>query len=113
MRREEFSTFLSETLSEIQSRLSTKGNEYASDEQFHNFIEGASRRGTTKEEYLLSLNTKHEVSRDDLVRKLTGTFLKADYYMAFEKIHDILAYNILLLAMFYEHYKEGQEELPF
>lgn len=108
MKREEFSTFLSETLSEIQSRLGTKGDEYASDEQFHNFIEGASRRSTTKEEYLLSLNTKHEISRDDLIKRHD-----LNYGMAFEKIHDILAYNILLLAMFYEHYKEGQEELPF
>lgn len=113
MKRREFEDFLHQVQEEIFIRLDAKGREHVSEEQFHNFIEGAKRCGTIKEDYLLYLNTKHEVSRDDLVRSHLFRQFDWDYKLAFEKIHDILAYNILLLAMIYERTREKKEEPPF
>ena len=111
MRRTEFSEYLSEVLGEIRNRLESKGDEYADLDQFHNFIEGAKRRNISKEDYLLNLVCKHEVSVADLVsHKGCYKYDEADYTKAHEKIHDILAYYILLLAMFKEN---CSEELPF
>lgn len=108
MKREDFNAFLSSTVEEIQSRLASKGDEYASTNQFHNFIEGGVRLKMTPEQYLLCLNTKHEISVKDLVESYNWNFT-----LAYEKIHDIIAYNILLLAMIYERTKEQREEIPF
>lgn len=108
MKREDFVDFLETAVNEIKIRLTNKGDEYASNNQFHNFIEGGVRLKMTPEQYLLCLNTKHEISVKDLVESYNWNFT-----LAHEKIHDIIAYNILLLAMIYERTQEQKDELPF
>jgi len=105
MTRECFSEFLAgDVIPEIIRRLDSKGNEYASDEQFHNFIEGGKRKHLASEQYLLALNCKQEVSRDDIVDAVakSGVNYYANQAVIEEKLYDIICYQILLLGMIKE-----------
>lgn len=113
MKRSDFAKFMDSVLHEVGRRLDSKGDEYADVDQFHNFIEGAKRRNTSKEDYLLGLVCKHEVSVSDMVKHKTDSCYRydsAEYAKAEEKILDIVSYYILLLAMFKEN---CTEDLPF
>jgi hypothetical protein len=98
MKRKNFDKWLKGRLEDIQEKLGTKGNEYATEDQFYNFNQGAKELDTSPEFYLLSLQRKHLISIKQMV--MDESFGKYDVWT--EKIMDSICYDLLLLGMIFE-----------
>lgn len=105
MTREEFEKKAVGRMQEIADLLGSKGIEYAREDAFSNFTKAAALLGCSKEQALLGMLTKHFVSVVDVVKDM-GTPISLPslqtHKLLKEKTGDIIAYCLLLEAMYGE-----------
>ena len=104
MTPERFEHLLEDTITKIRSTLSNKGRVYApGSDRLGNFKNGAKKRRTIPEDYLLSLQTKHQEAVEEFVAALKeGT--DTDISEWEEKLIDEINYCILLLALIHDRH---------
>ena len=85
-----------------------KHQEYANEDDFHNFRCAASLQGVTPEQALIGMMDKHVVSVPDLVNAAAeGRLISEDLWR--EKISDNINYLLILWAMVTRVEKERME----
>jgi len=113
MKQKEFDDFLQSVISEIQTVLGSKGNEYSKDnDRLYNFKSAAVVDEETPEKALWGMFKKHLVSikdikdnveRFDNARYTSGKILITKELVD-EKLGDGINYLILLKALLYERF---------
>jgi hypothetical protein len=110
-REEQFEATIANTLHELQELLLIKGKEYRrNDNPYHNFEEGATLTGRSREEVLQGFLLKHLISVNDM-RNDSKRGLHANKEKINEKYNDILIYFMLEKAMLLENAKQNNESL--
>lgn len=99
MTEEKFNQIITETLDEIKQTLIVKGKEYRRNANvFHNFEQGSSRSGLSREKVLDGFLLKHEISIADMTNDLDkGVFPKMETVN--EKFGDNIIYLLIKKAM--------------
>ena len=98
MTEQDFEILVEDTLSQIKETLIIKGKEYRRNgNPFHNFSQGAKKKGITRERVLDGMMLKHEISIDDMVDDIDVGVLPSVYAVN-EKFGDYLIYLILKKA---------------
>ena len=99
MTEEKFNQIITETLDEIKQTLIVKGKEYRRNSNvFHNFEQGSSRSGLSREKVLDGFLLKHEISIADMTNDLDkGVFPKMETVN--EKFGDNIIYLLIKKAM--------------
>lgn len=94
-----FEEILEDTIKKLTQTLSSKGKEYSSNhDRLHNFKKAAELMRVTQADACLSFMTKHIISVIDLVKSgETPSDAMID-----EKIGDVIAYCVLLKAIWKE-----------
>lgn len=84
-----------QTLDRIKELIIVKGKEYRrNNNPFHNFEQGALRKGVTRERILDGMLLKHEISIDDIIDDLDKNILPSKATVE-EKFTDKLIYTII------------------
>jgi hypothetical protein len=97
MTNEQADKYLKDILSTVENTLGVKAKEYVRNEdRMHNFNQGATKLGQSRERVLRGFRLKHDISSDDLLDDLDNGILPTKEY-AMEKYGDIINYNILEL----------------
>jgi hypothetical protein len=99
MTEEKFNQIITDTLDEIKQTLIVKGKEYRRNSNvFHNFEQGSSRSGLSREKVLDGFLLKHEISIADMTNDLEkGVFPKKE--TVDEKFGDNIIYLLIKKAM--------------
>jgi hypothetical protein len=107
MKTKDFDSLVVERCEKIKKLLSSKGKEYASeDERLHNFKAASAATGRTWEQALWGIYMKHWVSVQDMVEGA----LKPTKELIDEKIGDSINYHILLEALMLERLTEENKD---
>lgn len=97
-----YDDYLTEMLDHVESMLTSKGDEYATDtDHFHNFVVAADLMSTTQQAALAGMMSKHTVSVYDMAQDPIIIHSKEKWT---EKIGDHIAYLCLLWQMVCETY---------
>lgn len=111
MDRKLFNNIVESRISDIKSKLASKGAEYSKEDNvFSNFESAARMLGTNRFQALRGMLVKHLVSVDDIINRIDNE-IPADT-MIQEKIGDIINYYILLEAMLYDEINKNLDK-PF
>lgn len=95
MTEKKFEYEVEQTLDKIRELLIVKGKEYRrNNNPFHNFEQGAKRKGVIRERILDGMLLKHEISIDDMIDDLDNNVLPSKYTVE-EKFTDKLIYTII------------------
>ena len=98
MTEKEFQDVLTTRLTKIKETLSSKAEEYATDnDKLHNFNVGARLTGQTREKVLWGFAIKHYISFLDILDNLDKGKLPTEA-MVDEKIGDLCCYLVLVEA---------------
>lgn len=97
MTRAKFQEILNKRLELTKEVLNFKADEYADEDQFHNFKEAAQIKGETPEQALWGMSVKHLVSIKDIINGKS-----ANNALISEKIGDMINYLIILEGILYE-----------
>ena len=100
MNSAQFNEIVERRLRLTEDVLDFKGEEYARENRFHNFIAASCMLGCSPEKALLGMWSKHVVSIIDMVNDLPTAPRSAEYIE--EKIGDAINYLILLEGMLKE-----------
>lgn len=105
MTEEQFNKVIEDTLNEIRNTLIVKGKEYRRNSNvFHNFEQGSSRSGLSKEKVLDGFLLKHEISIADMTNDLDkGIIPKVETVN--EKFGDNIIYLLIKKAMIIDRIK--------
>ena len=96
MNKELYQLLITETMKECSNTLTSKANEYTSqDDMFHNFVVAGVLQGQTKEQALRGMMAKHLVSINDMIDDVP----KYSREQWQEKIGDAINYLLILSAM--------------
>ena len=107
MKTKDFDLLVIERCEKIKNLLSSKGKEYASqDERLHNFKAASAASGRTPEQALWGIYMKHWVSVQDMVE---GS-LKPTAKLINEKIGDSINYHLLLEALMLERLSKEKQD---
>lgn len=105
MTEEQFEKLVNDTLDEIKQTLVVKGKEYRRNSNvFHNFEQGSSRSGLSREKVLDGFLLKHEISIADMTNDLDkGIIPKIETVN--EKFGDNIIYLLIKKAMIIDRIK--------
>ncbi len=107
----DFTELVQEWQTEILTRLTAKGHEYAHGDRLSNFKRIAEMRHVLPEEALLALMAKHYVAVEDAVAAINfGQSYSETFWH--EKLGDIICYCILLSALLDDRTLQSRKELP-
>jgi hypothetical protein len=107
MTPERFNTLVEKFFATCTTTLTQKAAEYADEDRLANFKKAARVAGCTPEQALMGFRLKHDVALADYVQwQSEGKQVPIAWFT--EKIGDILAYNVLLLALISERYEEDE-----
>lgn len=95
MTEKEFDEVINTTIENIYETLVVKGKEYRrNNNPFHNFDEGARKKGIIREKVLDGFLLKHEISIDDMTNDLSKGILPKE-----ETVHEKFNDNIIYLLL--------------
>lgn len=111
MRKSEFDGIFNERLQALKALRDAKHGEYADDEEtFRNLKDGGEKLGIDPMLYAFHLMTKQYNSIHDYVKEwdATGECRQADLDRAWEKIQDVIVYNLLIYGMWLERVRDNK-----
>ena len=111
MTPERFEKVVLNRCEKIQSVMASKNKEYAKpDNKFHNFEKSGRKQAKTREDALMGMASKHDVSIDDIVEGIRDGKLPTVGLLQ-EKIGDMCNYLIILEAMVIDRIENGYTDI--
>jgi len=103
MNRARFDALVMDTVTQMQTVLCAKSDEYSrGKDALHNFKRAANVTKSEPERALLGMEAKHRVSLLDIVDDICQYNALPSKALIDEKIHDSIGYLLLLKALIYE-----------
>jgi len=111
MNHDEFTKIVNEQYRRSSQVLASKASEYAKEDNiFHNFDRAAAMLGVAREQALVGMMVKHDVSVFDLVELAATDPGKLTEELIHEKFTDAINYRMLLKGMLLERVRKSPRE---